>query len=139
MNPITFLNAPLEKPITALGDLLDKLFTSDEEKLDKQAIIERLKQEPFLQQIEINKIEAQHRSVWVAGWRPYIGWICGTALAFVTLIDPMLSWYLTIFHPEIEPFELSESRMSFLFNIMFAILGINIGARTFEKVKGVAK
>ncbi len=60
-------------PIEAVGNVLDGLFTSDEEKLDKQIIMARLAQQPSLAQIELNKVEAAHRSLFVAGWRPFIG------------------------------------------------------------------
>ena len=61
------------QPVQAVGNVLDKLFTSDEERLDKKIILERLMQQPSLAQIELNKVEAQHRSLFVAGWRPFIG------------------------------------------------------------------
>ena len=71
----------IAEPIDAVGNVLDKLFTSDEEKLDKQILIERLRQQPVLAQVELNKVEAAHRTVFVAGWRPAIGWVCALGLA----------------------------------------------------------
>ena len=65
----------LAQPIEAIGNVLDKLFTSDDEKLSRQEALARLAQQPAMAQIEINKIEAAHRSVFVAGWRPFIGWV----------------------------------------------------------------
>jgi hypothetical protein len=67
-------------PVEAVGNVLDKLFTSSEEKAAAVAVMEKLRQRPAELQIELNKVEAQNRSWWVAGWRPYIGWICGTSL-----------------------------------------------------------
>jgi hypothetical protein len=49
------------QPIEAVGKALDSLFTSDEERLDKQAILTRLAQQPATLQVELNKIEAGHR------------------------------------------------------------------------------
>ena len=75
-------------PIEAVGNVLDALFTSDKERLDKKAVLARIAQQPTLVQGEINKIEAAHKSVFVAGWRPFIGWVCG--LALFTISSPAI-------------------------------------------------
>lgn len=41
-------------------------------------------------QLDINRTEAQHASIFVAGWRPFVGWICGFALAYVAIIEPLM-------------------------------------------------
>jgi len=69
-------------PITAVGNILDGLFTSKEETLTQEAILTKLAQVPNLAQVEINKVEASHRSAFVAGWRPGIGWVCAISLFF---------------------------------------------------------
>lgn len=83
-------------PITAVGNVLDSLFTSKEEVLSKEVILTRLAQAPNLAQVELNKVEASHRSVFVAGWRPWIGWVCGIALFFFYVPQYVLAtvvWY----------------------------------------------
>ena len=77
----SFLSKTAEEatgPIEAVGNLLDALFTSDKERLDKKAVLARIAQQPGLVQAEINKIEAAHKSLFVAGWRPFMvgcaGW-----------------------------------------------------------------
>ena len=72
----------LTGPIEAVGNVLDALFTSDKERLDKKAVLARIAQQSTLVQGEINKIEAAHKSVFVVGWRPFIGWVCGLALFY---------------------------------------------------------
>ncbi len=57
----------IAKPIDAVGNALDKILTSKEEKAAGDAVMEKLKQNPAELQVEINKLEAQHRSVFVAG------------------------------------------------------------------------
>ena len=47
-------------------------------------------------QTEINKIEAAHESIFVAGWRPFIGWVCGSALAYYYIAQPFLVWAFTL-------------------------------------------
>jgi len=43
-------------------------------------------------QNEVNKIEAQHRSIFVAGWRPFIGWVCGVALLYNFILRDIIAW-----------------------------------------------
>ncbi len=119
------------QPITALGTMLDNLFTSDEEKLDKKAILARISQQPQLIQTEINKIEAGHRSIWVAGWRPFIGWVCGLTLAYAYIIRDFAIWAFTIT-------DLPALDYDSLMTLLYALLGLG-GFRTFEKIKGRAK
>jgi hypothetical protein len=86
------------------------------------------------QQTEINKIEASHQSIFVSGWRPYIGWVCGMAIAWAFLVAPMLSWLLPLTGvvAVVPPLQ-----TEFLLELVFAMLGLG-GLRTFEKLKGVA-
>jgi hypothetical protein len=118
------------KPIEAVGNVLDKLFTSDEEKLDKKIILERLRQHPAELQVELNKIEAQHRTIFVAGWRPFIGWVCGIGLGFVIIVNPLLGWLTTRAVPQVPE--------KLIFDLIIALLGLGT-LRTYEKVKGKSK
>jgi hypothetical protein len=137
MNPL--LGAVAGAPIDAIGNVLDKLFTSDDEKLSKQIVLERLRQQPFEHQFLLNLENSKHQSVFVAGWRPAVGWVGAASLAWISLVDPALRWFVQVFYPEIPIPEIPVERLDFVFQILFAILGINIGARTFEKIKGVAR
>ncbi len=69
------------KPVEAVGGLLDDLFTSDEERLTLDVAKTRLMQRPGLAYNAILQAEASHRSAWVAGWRPFIGYVLGISLA----------------------------------------------------------
>jgi len=78
-------------------------------------------------QAEINKMEAQHRTVFVAGWRPFIGWVCGFALAYNFVLRDLLIWF---FGPETAPPAL---QMEHLMTVLLGMLGLG-GMRTFEKL-----
>lgn len=79
--------------IEKTGKALDGLFTSKDEKLSHQEVLERIKQNPQKWQAEITLAEANHRSVFVAGWRPFIGWVAGASLAMYFLPQyAMGSW-----------------------------------------------
>jgi len=79
------------EPIEAVGRVLDGLFTSDKERLSKTAALARVAQQHAPVQTEINKIEAAHRSVFVSGWRPFIGWVCWFALAYSFVLRDILT------------------------------------------------
>lgn len=80
----------------------------------------------------VNAIEAQHRSLFVAGWRPFIGWVCGIALAYHYIIrdNIMFIWPHLSELPPIDPSQLNT--------ILMGMLGLG-GLRTYEKFKGVSK
>ena len=82
-------------------------------------------------QSEINKMEAQHRSVFVAGWRPFIGWICGIALAYNFIIRDVIAWV----SPDVMP---PAIQIDQLITILLGMLGLG-GLRTFEKIKDKTK
>jgi hypothetical protein len=130
MNVGKLLVGDVAKPIEAVGNVLDKLFTSDEERLTRQEAMAKLAMQPQLAQVELNKIEAAHRSVFVAGWRPFIGWVCGASLAFPFLINPCIQWYTGQPGPDMP----TEA----LISLVMSLLGMST-LRTFEKVRGVSK
>lgn len=83
-------------------------------------------------QTKINEIEAQHRTVFVAGWRPFIGWVCGVALAYNFVIRDLFIWAIK---PESIPPAL---QMEHLMTVLLGMLGLG-GLRTFEKIKDKVK
>ena len=86
-------------------------------------------------QSDVNAVEAANANVFVSGWRPFIGWCCGLALAYQFVAAPVLVWVALSFgfHPSAPP-KLDDT----LWQLVFAMLGMG-GLRTFEKVKGVAR
>ena len=79
-------------------------------------------------QLDINKMEASHDSIFVAGWRPFIGWVCGSALAYNFVVSPILDIWL----------EVPKMDMTQLMPVLLGMLGLG-GMRTFEKLKGVTR
>ena len=85
-------------------------------------------------QLDINKAEAANPSVFVAGWRPAIGWVCGAACAWNWIGLPVAKLVMTVAgHPiTMAPADLSE-----MLPILIGMLGLG-GLRTAEKINGVA-
>ena len=86
-------------------------------------------------QIEINKIEAGHKSLFVAGWRPFVGWTCGIAMLYHFLLQPIIIFGLSAVGLS---FDLPTFDMGSLMTVLMGMLGLG-GLRTFEKTKGVTK
>lgn len=87
-------------------------------------------------QLEINKQEAQHQSIFVAGWRPAIGWICGSALGWNYILQPILSWSAFLLGADLA--EAPRLDTAELTTILLGMLGLG-GLRTYEKRLGVAR
>jgi hypothetical protein len=85
-------------------------------------------------QLEVNKVEAASPSVFVSGWRPFIGWVCGTACAWNWIGLPIAKMGLLAYG---HPLDLAPADISEMMPVLMGLLGLG-GLRTFEKVKGVA-
>ena len=126
--------------IGPVAGLLDK-FIEDKDQKNKLAheiatMSEKHAQELAKGQLEVNKAEASHRSAWVAGWRPFIGWVCGVALAWHFVLSPVIiflaAWF-TVVLPTLPTFDMGS-----LMTVLMGMLGLG-GLRTFEKSKGLTK
>ena len=119
--------------LKTISKVVDDLHTSDEERLDKKILMQRIKQKLAEKQINVNAKEAGHRSIFVSGWRPFIGWCGGFALAFEFILSPAIEWYakfagLSLTAPEIQTGPLLA--------IVTSMLGV-ASLRSFEKAKGL--
>jgi hypothetical protein len=120
------------------GKIIDRLFPDPQKKAEAELELLKLTQSGDLQQVlaqlEINAKEAANPSVWVSGWRPYFGWVGGTAFLYVGLLKPLLTWFAAIKgYPE--PPDIDTE---FLWVVVSGLLGIG-GLRTYEKKNGVTK
>jgi len=86
-------------------------------------------------QIDTNKTEAANPSMFVAGWRPFIGWVCGLALVYQYLARPLAAWAFAIAGHPLPPMPGLDDN---LWELLLGMLGLG-GLRSFEKVKGVAR
>ena len=121
--------ASLIGPATSL---LDKVIEDKDEKnriaFELSTLAERHAAELAKGQMEINKVEAAHKSLFVAGWRPSIGWCCSLGLLYHVLIAPIPGIWVEV--PEIDP--------SLLMTTMTGMLGLG-AMRSYEKTRGVSR
>ena len=121
--------------LETISKVVDELHTSEEEKLDKKILMQRLQQKLAEKQLDVNAKEASHRSVFVAGWRPAIGWCGAMALFFAFILSPCIEWYAKFSGVDIVPPAIETGP---LLAIVTSMLGV-AGMRSFEKAKGIAK
>jgi len=131
-------------PISTIGGLVntivDKIFPDANKKIDAQeakvavaAVIEQMKLkgelDMVLGQLAINQEEARSQSVFVAGWRPFIGWVCGFAIGYYYVAQPFLIWGFSLFeiNTTMPTLELGE-----LMTLLLGMLGL-AGLRSYDK------
>lgn len=124
-----------DKIINAVSSVVDKFIADKDLKNTLKHELEMSLHNANLAQIEVNKAEAQHASIFVAGWRPCIGWICAIALGYHFILSPILATILTLSGYTITLPEFDFAQLS---TILMGMLGLG-GLRTFEKMKGVTK
>lgn len=128
--------------VETVGKIADDLFTSDEERARAELDAYKAETERMGGQVEINKIEAGHRSLFVAGWRPAVGWIGAGAMFYQFIAYPLLVWAWSSMQAAgwislgLTPPPMLDTDA--LWVILTGILGLGT-ARTVEKVKGAAK
>lgn len=116
-------------PVTGL---LDKFIEDKDQKsrlaFELSTLAERHAQELAQGQLDINRVEAAHKSLFVAGWRPACGWVSVIGLAYATIFSNILGiWY-----------EVPEIDTNLLTTILMGMLGLG-AMRSFEKTKQVSR
>ena len=132
--------ALLPKLLPVVGDVVSRFLPEDKEAASKakreiEAELTKHLAQIDLAQLEINKNEAASRNVFIAGWRPFIGWSCGVALAWTYVITPVLHFILAQTGNLVE---LPAMDMSQMMPVLLGMLGLG-GLRSFEKYKGISK
>lgn len=129
----------IEQLIGPVTGLLDK-FIQDKDQKAKLAhevatMAQRHAQELAKAQLEVNKAEAAHNSMFVAGWRPAVGWCCVLGMAGNFLIIPMANFTLALMKVQVNiPLIDLETMMP----VLMGMLGLG-AMRSYEKVKGVSR
>ena len=125
---------PLTAALTIGGQVISRIWPDPADQAKAQLALLELAQRGELSQVDVNKVEAASSSLFVAGWRPAIGWVCGAGCAWNWIGLPMASFVMAaIGHTvAIYPADLGE-----MMPLLLGMLGIGT-LRTVEKIKGVA-
>ena len=116
-------------PVTGL---LDKFIEDKDQKAalahEIATMSEKHAHEALKGQLEVNKVEAAHKSLFVAGWRPAIGWVCALGLFYNVILANIIGIWVDV----------QEVDTTLLVPVMMGMLGIG-AMRSYEKVKGVSR
>jgi hypothetical protein len=115
-------------PIKVIGDIVDDIHTSKEEKADAEIKLTEVVGKLQALQADITKSESQHRSLFIAGWRPSVGWLCSVGLAVNFVVAPILSPWVVLETPDPDT----------MISLVLALCGIG-GLRTIEKTRALTR
>ena len=110
---------------TGIADAVDRFVETPDEKRAAEVIRAKMQQEPDKWQVEVNKVEAAHKTIFVAGWRPAIGWICAFALAWGWIVGPTIQFIWP--GRELPAIEIGQA-----ISLVMAMLGMG-ALRSYEK------
>jgi len=124
--------------LSVLPNILDRVLPNQserqraQEELAKIAVNGEIQQ--MVSQMEVNKVEAASESMFVAGWRPFVGWMCGIGFAYATIGHVMLSWLSGAMGWGMPP----SIDADVLTTTLWGMLGLG-SLRTVEKIKGATQ
>jgi len=129
-------------PVSALldigGKVLDRVFPDPAQQAAAKLELMKLQQSGELAQLagqmDINKLEATNPSIFVSGWRPAIGWICGAGFGVQFVIGPLAEWGSALYG---HPVKFPQMDTGTMMPLLLGMLGLG-GMRTAEKIQGVA-
>lgn len=135
MNPLNLLLGPI---VDTVGKIIDRVIpdkaAAEKAKLEFAAAQQSQDFQIALEQIKVNLKEAEHPSLWVAGWRPCVGWVGAAGLAYAAILEPLARFVATMTGYTGE-FPALDTTITM--QVLFALLGLG-AYRSFEKSKGVA-
>ena len=137
---------PLSAAFELGGKLLDHFFPDPSKRAEAQLELLKLQQSGDLAkltaetslaqaQIQVNQAEAASPSTFVSGWRPFVGWVCGSGLAYVAIIEPVARFLADVVFGYTGRFPVIDTTLTM--QVLLGMLGL-AGMRSFEKGKGVA-
>ena len=125
------LGLGIVKTAEGVAGVVNQFMETPDEKRAAQIVMTKLNQNSDKWQTEINKIEAGHRSLFVAGWRPAIGWICAFGLTWGWILAPFIQF---LFPDKVMPVIETGQAIA----LVMALLGIG-GLRSYEKQMGLTQ
>jgi hypothetical protein len=121
--------------VSKVLDLIPDPNARQKAQMEMQAQLVQLAADQAAQQSKVNEVEAASSSLFVSGWRPFIGWVCGAAFAWNYALFPMVAWVVACFGHSVPLRPVMDG------NLMELTLGmLGMGAlRSFDKFQGTTK
>lgn len=115
--------------------VLDKFVPDAKDRIVAAEFAQTQLQQLNLAQIQLNTVEASSTSLFVSGWRPYIGWGCGTAFLYSALFEPLIRFIATVCFGYAGTYPILDS--SITMQVLFGLLGM-ASLRSYDKLQGTA-
>ena len=125
----------IDDAIAAALAIINKFIPDPEARAKAEAEVRAAVANANAQQLGVNAAEAATGSIFIGGWRPFIGWVCGAAFAWQFVLAPVAGWGAAFAGHPLPPLPSLDSA---LWELLFGMLGLG-GLRTVEKIKGVAR
>ena len=126
---------------TVIDTVIKRIAPEKMSELDKAKLAQDLQLElskadfsQAIEQIKVNVEEAKSASMFVAGWRPFVGWVCGIAMAYSFILQPFLAFLVGVYRWSLPPLPALDAGS--LMTVLLGMLGLGT-MRTYEKIKGV--
>lgn len=130
---------PISAALDIGGKLIDRLWPDPTQAAAAKLELLKMQQEGDLAvmvaQTDINKIEAGSSSLFVAGWRPFVGWVCGASLVYAAIIEPLARFIAKVFFTYDGQFPVIDNTLTL--QILLGLLGM-AGLRSWDKKNGTA-
>lgn len=127
---------PISAALDIGGKVIDRLWPDPAQAAAAKLELIKLQQSGELAQIAVNTEEAKHPSVFVSGWRPAIGWVCGAACAWNWIGLPVVKTALLVWSGKTLP--LAPADLTDMLPVLLGMLGLG-GLRTIERLNGVER
>ena len=125
--------------VAPVSGLLDKFIEDKDQRAllahEIATLAEKQAQEQIVGQIKTNQIEAAHQSMFVAGWRPAVGWVCALAMLLNFILIPFINLGMDLAGQDIR---LDLIEMDTMMPVLLGMLGLG-GMRSYEKARNVAR
>lgn len=126
--------------VSTIGGIVNKFVPDRDAQVKLQAELQmkllEIEADAAKAQTEINQVEAQSSNIFVAGWRPCVGWVCAVAFAWQFVGQPLFSFFYALAYKTPAPVVALDHDA--LNTVLFGLLGLG-GFRTWEKIKGAAR
>jgi hypothetical protein len=123
---------------TAISSIVGKFWPDKtQEEKDRMALVMLQAQGEInanVAQVQVDQVEAGSKSVFVSGWRPFVGWVCGSACAWNWVGLPIANFVAAMLH---RPLALAPADLTQMLPLLMGMLGMG-ALRTYEKLNGVA-
>lgn len=133
---MSFSLNPIVGIVEAVGSVVSDLVTTDKERMAADLAAYEAETARLATQTDTNKIEAASTSVFVSGWRPFVGWTCGFGLAYVSVIEPIGRFVAQVGFGYGGSFPVIDTELTL--QVLLGMLGLAV-ARSYDKKAGTAK